>query len=288
MVDHLQHSWAQWETASEDRLSPDARWLVIGDACADFSAATPEAAVVAVSPVEARLLAELPPALVVLGCSSLSLRSLTIARPEGAITCGDAVIQGLLSATRVTFVVPADGTPSRSSLTPGSAGDWNRWRSSLWQRFVEHFGLNDRVTRTALEAGLRLIHDDLDGSHRCSQSIEGAGPAHTGDYWHAMMHRREPDYGNSKYWFRQVGNHPIFPQLCEEWLSLGTAPDLAPRVTAAAQSGRWNPAAFVDASESAERGTATLIRTLEEMQYRELLQLLAWSWTTFVPPHSTI
>lgn len=278
MDDRWQQSWEQWESATEDLLSPDARWLVIGDAYADLSAATPEAVVVAASPVEARLLAELPPALVVLGCPSRSLRSLTITRPEGATTCGDAVIQGLLSATRVTFVFPADDAPSRSSLTPGSAGDWNRWRSSLWQRFVEHCALNDHVTRTALEAGLRLIHDDLDGSHRCSQSIEGAGPARTGDYWHAIMHRREPDYGNSKYWFRHVGNHPVFPHLCEEWLSLDAAPDLAPRVTAAAQSGRWNPAAFVDACESAAFGTGTAIRTLEEMQYRELLRLLAWGW----------
>ncbi len=278
MVDQLRCSWEEWDASAEVLLLTNERWLVIGDATAEVAEATPEVAVVAASAVEARLLADLPPALVVLGCSSLSLRPLAIARPVGATTHGDAVIQGLLSATSVRFVVATNATPSRSPLTPGSATAWNRWRSLLWQRVVERFGLKDRVTRTALEAGLRLIHDDLDGSHRCSQSIEGEGPAHTGDYWHAILHRREPDYGNSRYWFHHVGNHPIFPKLCAEWLSLGAAPDPAPRVTAAAKSGHWNPAAFVDSCETAAGIPPIQRALLEEMQYCELLHLLAWSW----------
>jgi len=58
-------------------------------------------------------------------------------------------------------------------------------------------------------AGLWLYVDDLDRSHDLSQGI----PTATGAYWHAIMHRREGDFSNSKYWFRQVGNHPVIGEL---------------------------------------------------------------------------
>src|SRR5688572_28594457 len=41
-------------------------------------------------------------------------------------------------------------------------------------------------------AGLWLLYDHLDESHRISQDLAGQ----EGSYWHAIMHRREPDYGN--------------------------------------------------------------------------------------------
>ncbi len=55
-------------------------------------------------------------------------------------------------------------------------------------------------------AGLWLRFDVLDESHSISQQDEG-DPDH--DFWHAIMHRREPDAWNSKYWWRRVGSHPV-------------------------------------------------------------------------------
>lgn len=74
-------------------------------------------------------------------------------------------------------------------------------------------GKLDRIELLALRAGLFQWHDFLDESHQCSQQIEGEGLHRNGDYWHAIMHRREPDYSNSKYWFRSVGKHPVFARL---------------------------------------------------------------------------
>ena len=55
-----------------------------------------------------------------------------------------------------------------------------------------------------IQAGLLLYIDDLDGSHERSQSIE----SDEGSYWHGIMHRREGDFWNSKYWFRRAGSLP--------------------------------------------------------------------------------
>lgn len=51
-----------------------------------------------------------------------------------------------------------------------------------------------------LQAAIWLYVDDLDRSHSISQGI--ASPI--GAYWHGIMHRREGDFWNSKYWFRQA------------------------------------------------------------------------------------
>src|SRR5262245_42960012 len=42
-----------------------------------------------------------------------------------------------------------------------------------------------------------------------------------GKYWHAIVHRQEPDAGNSGYWFRQVGRHTVFPALRERAAEIG-------------------------------------------------------------------
>jgi hypothetical protein len=77
--------------------------------------------------------------------------------------------------------------------------------------------VRDQAMAQACLAGLWLRFDFLDESHRISQEI------HTpeGSYWHAILHRREPDPGNAKYWFRRVGQHPIHQQLAERSAALG-------------------------------------------------------------------
>jgi hypothetical protein len=59
--------------------------------------------------------------------------------------------------------------------------------------------LNDHPT---LQAAIWLYVDDLERSHRISQTLET--PA--GAFWHGIMHRREGDFSNAKYWFREAGS----------------------------------------------------------------------------------
>ena len=54
-------------------------------------------------------------------------------------------------------------------------------------------------------AALWLLEGDLDQSHRFSQRWETLN----GSYWHAIMHRREGDWSNSKYWYRRSSKNPV-------------------------------------------------------------------------------
>ncbi len=115
--------------------------------------------------------------------------------------------------------------------------------------------MRDRDMAQACVAGLWLLHNFLDESHTISQDI--ATP--TGSYWHGLMHRREPDASNAAYWFRRVGEHPIFPELAEEANSLGLR----------SLSSRWDPFVFIDLCEK-HRDTGTPDeQTLRRMQRRE-------------------
>jgi hypothetical protein len=64
----------------------------------------------------------------------------------------------------------------------------------------------------AMLSGLYLWHDFLDESHKVSQSLDTAG----GSMWHAIMHRREGDFSNSKYWYARCENHPVLPTLAAQ------------------------------------------------------------------------
>jgi hypothetical protein len=87
-----------------------------------------------------------------------------------------------------------------------------------------------------VKAGLYLYFSFWDHAHSTAQDI--ATPE--GAYWHAIVHRQEPDAGNSSYWFHQVGAHAIFPALREEAAALGL--DFGPR---------WNPTRFIDYCDEA-------------------------------------
>jgi hypothetical protein len=114
----------------------------------------------------------------------------------------------------------------------------------------------------AAVSGLYLYFSCLDEAHAIAQNVASK----EGSFWHAIMHRQEPDAGNSAYWFRQVGAHEIFPALREAAAEIGV--DFGPR---------WNPLAFIDYCERAReaRGSDVERRALE-VQRAEWQLLFDW------------
>lgn len=99
-------------------------------------------------------------------------------------------------------------------------------------------------------SGLWLLHNYLDASHTISQDVETTA----GSYWHGIMHRREPDYSNSKYWFRRVGEHPIFAALCQRAKDLAAEHSADSAAEFLSQQPKWDPCQFIDLCEAAYRG----------------------------------
>jgi hypothetical protein len=111
-----------------------------------------------------------------------------------------------------------------------------------------------------LRAGLYLYFDCWNEAHETAQDI------HTpeGSYWHAIVHRQEPDAANSGYWFRQAGAHAIFPELRTRAAEIGLP-----------IGARWNPIAFIEYCERASKGSDEE-RIAQEVQRAEWQLLFAW------------
>ncbi len=127
----------------------------------------------------------------------------------------------------------------------------------------------DRDMASSCLAGLWLVFDFLDDSHKICQDIDTA----TGGYWHAIMHRREPDFANSKYWFRQVGEHEVFAALCDEARRLAADHECDAAAKFLAEQASWDPYRFVDLCEAATRGRRVneqLCRRVAQLEWRIL------------------
>jgi hypothetical protein len=118
-----------------------------------------------------------------------------------------------------------------------------------------------------LRAGALWLHGFLDESHSVAQGIASA----EGSYWHALMHRSEGDFSNSKYWYRRVGRHAIFHDLLAAVRQLKISPQSSEASLPELED--WDPFRFVDAMEHAvgKTGDTALLQAIARAEYNLLM-----------------
>ena len=123
----------------------------------------------------------------------------------------------------------------------------------------------------AVVSGLWLWHDFLDISHTISQSVETP----TGSFWHAIMHRREGDFSNAKYWYRRVGTHPALKTIAAR-VNVLTESMPADKMLFRLTANGFDPMALVDLVEAVHRApdhpNAQLAVSLQKLEWQTLLE----------------
>ena len=103
----------------------------------------------------------------------------------------------------------------------------------------------DNSAYALFEAGLFYAVDALDSAHAVFQDDHSP----EGSYWHGMLHRREGDFWNSKYWLQRAG-----------------------RIAALKGIPNFDPVAFVGRCERASGQDPEELLSLQRTEWEHLMQ----------------
>ncbi len=155
-------------------------------------------------------------------------------------------------------------------------------------------------------AAVLIYHDALDAAHRIVQlepdelrvrakasrgisdrlqQAQGSGTvqsaatddelAATSAYLHAIIHRREGDFSNSRYWYRRCANHPILPTLGRQVEEIARSEPADKKIFRITADG-FNPIVFVEFVENLIPTDTSRHRFATIAQRLELQAMLAF------------
>ncbi len=130
--------------------------------------------------------------------------------------------------------------------------------------------VKDHNCAQAVISGLLIWNDCEDEAHKLAQNT----PTAEGSYFHAIIHRREPDIWNSNYWFRKTGEHPVF-SLVYDYVTQYEPDNIKKELLT---TNGWNPESFNQLVEKAQNSGNAADSDLVNIQHAELLFLIAHSY----------
>lgn len=130
-------------------------------------------------------------------------------------------------------------------------------------------------SRNLIRGLVLLWHDHHEPAHAIAQD----DPSADGSLLHAILHRREPDYGNAGYWFRRVGSHPGYHALAKGTIGLLSGSDQEALLARLVHNGEWDPHAFISECEEANSladsdPRVSILRQIQAIESDALLENL--------------
>ena len=125
--------------------------------------------------------------------------------------------------------------------------------------------LADASAFALVRGGLFYALDALPEAHAIFQDASDD----TGSYWHGMLHRREGDFDNARYWFRRAGTLAFFSE--------------AHRAACAhselmARQSNWDPYLFTGQCEQVRFGDEDLTAEMRALQRVEFDAIFDYCW----------
>jgi hypothetical protein len=116
-----------------------------------------------------------------------------------------------------------------------------------------------------VRGGLLYALDAIDEAHKVFQD----SPGDLGSYWHGIMHRREGDFDNARYWFRRAGVLPVFGEMHRL---------ASEHSEVMARQSNWDPYLFTGECERTRFGETESLKELAALQRLEFEVLFDYCW----------